>query len=156
VLQPSRLRAPSVEFALDFDEVEVNGEPWAWFQDRTVFLPDETGEYTIRTRRFDSGDAPGVAVTGAPLRVCRFESSKKQLVLVTDGDAERPAGLPYTAVLRGPKPSAVENGEVVRVDELHLPDSAAEAAARAGGVLIRFRPGTTVVRYEGWSAAPGR
>ncbi len=156
VLQPSRLRAPSVEFSLDFDEVEVNDEPWAWFEGRTVFLPDEPGEYEIRTRRFDVAAAPGVASTAAPLRVCRFEPSSKQLVLVTEAGAPRPTGLPYTAVLRGPMPSAIENGEIVPVEQLHLPDDAAEAAAQAGGVLIRFRPGTTVLKYDGWSATPGR
>lgn len=156
VLQRSRLRAPSVELAADFDEVTVNGAPWSWFDGRTVFLPDEVGRYRIETRRFAAAAAPHVRLTGAPLRECRFDPVTKELTIVTASDGGRPAGLPWTAVVAGPPPSEVRNGEVVDAAQLHLPDAAAEAAAQRAGVLVRFRPGTTVVKFEGWSAAPGR
>ena len=71
-------------------------------------------------------------------------------------DEARPAGLPWTAVLGGPVPTEIVNGEVVDSAQLHLPHAAAEAAAERGGVLIRFRPGTTVLTFEQWTAAPAR
>ncbi|MFN3240305.1 MAG: hypothetical protein ACE37K_02205 [Planctomycetota bacterium] len=156
VLQPSRLRAPSVVLATDFDEVTVNGEPWSWFDGRTVFLPDEVGSYRIEARHYAALLPPHVRCTGAPLQRVSFDAAARELVLVTRSRDDRPATLPWTAVLHGPVPSSIENGELVDVDQLHLPDAAAEAAALQGGVLIRFRPGTTTVRYEGWNAAPGR
>ena len=77
-------------------------------------------------------------------------------MLVTEPNASRPAGLPWTAVLHGPAPSSIQNGEVVDIAELSLPDLEAERAAQEGGVLIRFLPGVTRVNYESWNAAPGR
>lgn len=161
VLQRSRLRAPSVVMGDDFDHVEVNGQRWSWFDGRTVYLPDEVGTYRIKTESFDDGRfarqaPPHVRATGAPLQQVAYDATTRELVLVTDDRDGRPATLPWTAVLHGPVPSSIENGEVVDVDQLHLPDAAAEAAALQGGVLIRFRPGTTTVKYEGWNAAPGR
>ena len=156
VLQPSRLRAPSVVMAAGFDEVTVDGQPWSWFDGRTVYLPDVPGRYRIETRSFAAAAAPHVRVTGAPLRRCSFDPATKELTIVTAADDARPAGLPWTAVLSGPVPTAVENGEIVGPEQLHLPSPVAAAAAARGGVLIRFRPGTTVLRYEQWSAGPGR
>ncbi|MCK5944586.1 MAG: hypothetical protein KAI24_21540, partial [Planctomycetes bacterium] len=156
VLQRSRLRAPSVVMAADFDEVTVDGEPWSWFDGRTVYLPDEPGSYRIETHLYAAEVRPHVRATAAPLTRCAFDPKARELVLVTAPDAERPAGLPWTAVLHGPLPSSIDNGEVVAIGDLHLPDAAAEAAAREGGVLIRFRPGTTTLRYEAWNASPGR
>ena len=76
--------------------------------------------------------------------------------LVTEPGARRPAGLPWTAVLDGPAPSSIENGELVDVAELDLPDAEAKRAAQQGGVLIRFLPGVTTLRYDSWNATPGR
>ena len=66
---------------------------------------------------------------------------------MTAGRRDRPADLPWTAVLHGPVPDSITNGEVVRSTQLHLPDQVAEVAAEQGGVLIRFRNGITTVRY---------
>ena len=156
VLQPSRLRAPSVVLAADFDEVRVNGRAWSWFDGRTVFLPDDPGTYRIETRRFGALAQPHVRSTAAPLQRCAFDPAQKQLVLVTEPGARRPAGLPWTAVLDGPAPSSIENGELVDVAELDLPDAEAKRAAQQGGVLIRFLPGVTTLRYDSWNATPGR
>ncbi|MGC6489506.1 MAG: hypothetical protein ACON4Z_17810 [Planctomycetota bacterium] len=156
VLQRSRLRAPSVEMAADFDEVTVDGQPWAWFDGRTVYLPDVPGRYRVETRTFTGAASPHVRLTGAPLRRCAYDPAADELTLVTAGDDARPAGLPWTAVVEGPAPVAVLNGEVVDVAELHLPSAAAEAAAARGGTLIRFRPGTTVLKFGARAAAPGR
>lgn len=156
VLQPSRLRAPSVVLAADFDEVRVNGRAWSWFDGRTVYLPDEPGTYRVEARRFGALAQPHVRATAAPLQRCAFDPASKQLVLVTEPNASRPAGLPWTAVLHGPVPTSIQNGEVVDIAELSLPDLEAERAAQEGGVLIRFLPGVTRVNYESWNAAPGR
>jgi len=148
VLQPSRLRAPSVVMGADFDEVTVDGEPWSWFDGRTVFLPDAVGRYRIETKQRGGAVAsPSLACTGAPLTRCAFDAQRRELVLVTAGRRDRPFELPWTAVLRGPRPTSIENGELVDVHELHLPDEVAERAAEQGGVLIRFRNGVTTVRY---------
>jgi len=160
VLQPSRLRAPSVVMAVDFDQVTVNGQPWSWFDGRTIFLPDRPGTYEIKaayTRgRLVTPTNPHVRSTAAPLVSCRYDADTGELLLETGTDHDRPAGLPWTAVLNGPAPLEVVNGEVVDSGSLQLSDAEALKVAASGGVLIRFRSGKTIVRYEGWNAAPGR
>ena len=147
VLQPSRLSAPCIEMGADFDAVQVDGQPWAWFDGRTVFLPDRPGEYRVETVAHGGND-PHVRATGAPLVECRFDPVRRELILETGPVSGRPRGLPWTAVLAGPPPVAIDNGERVELSELHLPDVQSEAVAREGGVLIRFRPGKTTVRYR--------
>lgn len=147
VLQPSRLGAPSVVMAADFDEVSVDGRPWAWFDGRTVFLPDRAGTYRIEANRHGGGETPHVRCTGAPLERCSWVPERGELVLATAGAADRPAELAWTAVLAGPAPSGIENGELVEPASLCLRDAAAAAAVARGGVLIRFRSGITTVHY---------
>ena len=147
VLQPCRLVAPSVVMAADFDAVFVDGKPWAWFAGRTVFLPDRVGTYTIETRTHRGGSGPHVTATRAPLRQCEYVADRRELVLVADADPARPVELPFTAILQGPVPTGIENGEIVADATLRHADPEAAAAAAAGGVLIRFRAGVTRVSY---------
>ncbi|MFK7742588.1 MAG: hypothetical protein AB8H80_19915 [Planctomycetota bacterium] len=158
VLQPSRLCAPAVVMAMDFDEVLLDGQPWAHFDGRRVFLPDRIGSYRIETSRLGPRAAkpPHVRSTQARLRVCHFDPRRRELVLVASPDPGRPDNLPWTAVLAGPVPTGIDNGEIVAADQLHLPDAMAEAAAMRGGVLIRFRSGKTTVRYTAWNELAGR
>lgn len=146
VLQPGRLTAPGIVFAADFDEVLVDGKPWAWFAGRTVHLPDRPGTYVVTTRQSRRGQpaAPRVAATRAPLQQCYFDAAAGCLVLATAADPARPASLPYTAILCGPRPSRVDHGELVEDHSLRFPDP---AVAAAGGILLRFRAGTTRVFY---------
>ena len=147
VLQPSRLVPPSVVFAADFDEVFLDDRPWAHFDGRTVFLPDVPGTWRVQTRRHGGGAGVHVVRTAAPLRRCSYDPRRKELLLDTAVAAERPPELPYTAVLAGPRPTRVENGELVGGDELRHADAEARAQADAGGVVIRFRSGITKVHY---------
>lgn len=147
VLQPCRLVAPSVVMAADFDAVFVDGKPWAWFAGRTVFLPDRVGTYKIETRTHRGGSGPHVTATRAPLRQCEYVADRRELVLVADADPARPVELPFTAILQGPVPTGIENGEIVADATLRHADPEAAAAAAAGGVLIRFRAGVTRVLY---------
>lgn len=160
VMQRSRLRAPSVVMATDFSQVRVNEQPWSWFDGRTVYLPDEPGTYRIETSMekagFGDGQQPHLRSTAAPIAACHFDVATGTLVMETATDHGRPPSLPWTAVLAGPVPDMVENGEVVAADSLHLADQAAQLAAARGGVLIRFRSGKTTVRYAKWNAAAGR
>tara|TARA_R110002072_G_scaffold302758_3_gene488524 strand:+ start:29181 stop:32849 length:3669 start_codon:yes stop_codon:yes gene_type:complete len=160
VLQRSRLRAPSVVMATDFQQVLLDGKPWSWFDGRTIYLPDVPGVYQIETTpargTLVRGMQPHVRSTAAPLSSCEFDPKTHELVFETSQQHSRPAGLPWTAILMGPVPDAIENGEIVDPASLHLPDDAARAAAARGGVLIRFRSGKTTVRYAGWNAAAGR
>ena len=151
VTQRSRLCAPSVVMPTDFDEVSVNGAPWSYYDGRSVFLPDAPGAYRVQVHRSGSPQ-PHVRVTRAPLERCHFDPATRELTLETRAAAARPPGLPWTAVLSGPPPVAIVNGELVDDRELDLRGPAAAAAARAGGVLIRFLPGVTTVRYDGASA----
>ncbi len=146
VLQPGRLAPPCVVMARDFDAVTVNGATWSWFDGRTVYLPDRPGEYRIETSTRNA-TAPHVACTGAPLVRCEYDEAARELLLVTAAVPERPTGLPYTAVLRGPRPSAIENGVIVSEDELPHQSAITRSAAAAGGVLVRFAPGVTKVTY---------
>ncbi|MCA8977342.1 MAG: hypothetical protein KDC98_21650 [Planctomycetes bacterium] len=148
VLQRSRLVTPSVIMAADFDEVRVDGQPWSWFDGRTVFLPDRPGDYRVETSAHGGDPAPHVLGTQAPLLRCHYDASRRELVLQCDNDPALPAELPFTAVLRGPVPTAIDNGEIVAEDELPHADADARARAAAAGVLIRFLPGLTKVHYE--------
>lgn len=148
VLQPSRLSAPAVIMAADFDEVSLDGEPWSWFDDRTVYLPDRPGDYLIETQAHGGDPLPRVTSTRAPVQRCAYDPEQRELLLVCGRDPSLPAGLPFTAVLKGPRPTRVTNGEIVAEATLPHADADARARAAAGGVLIRFRPGVTKVHYD--------
>ncbi|MBL9078028.1 MAG: hypothetical protein JNL08_11025 [Planctomycetes bacterium] len=152
--QPSRLVPPSVVMGDDFDAVTLDGEPWAWFDGRTVFLPDRPGTYRIECRRHGGGAEPGVRRTRAPLAACRYDAARGVLVLVAPPLPDRPIELPWTAVLRGPRPRHIVNGEIVAEAELPHADAEAAAAAAAGGTVIRFRSGTTEVFFGGAPEGP--
>jgi hypothetical protein len=147
VVQPSLLSAPSVVMAQDFDAVLLDGQPWAFCDGRTVFLPDRVGTYRIECSTHGGGAGPGVRRTRAPLVHCSYAADRRVLVLVTPPVAGRPFELPWTAVLRGPRPTRIQNGEIVAESSLPHADAEAAAAAAAGGTLIRFRSGTTEVFY---------
>lgn len=147
VLQPSALVPPSVVLARDFDEVQLDGAPWAWFDGRTVVLPNRAGDYRLSTRRRGGEVAPHVRATGASLVECRYLPETRELLLVAADQPGRPAELPWTAVLGGPAPTGIDAGEIVADATLRLPAAEQQALQRAGGTLIRFRSGTTRVRY---------
>lgn len=147
VLQPSALVTPCVTMARDFASVELDGASWAHFDGRTVFLPNRAGSYRIVTKERGGAASPHVRATRAPLTACSYHPAQRELVLATPGAAGRPAELPWTAVLGGPVPTSIDGGEIVDDRTLRYPDAAAAAAARDGGVLIRFRNGTCRVRY---------
>lgn len=147
VLQPSALGAPSVVMARDFADAQLDGEDWAHRDGRVVFLPNRAGEFRVRTRDHAGGVAPHVRRTAAPLAVCRYLPGERTLLLATAGDGGRPAELPWTAVLGGPRPIGIDNGEIVDDASLRFPDAAATAAARAGGTLVRFGSGVCRIRY---------
>lgn len=147
VRQPSRLGPPSVVFAQRFDEVTLDGEPWAWFDGTTVYLPPGVGTHRLAARDLGGVAVPHVRSTRAPLTTCRYVPERRELLLVTAGDDARPADLPFTAVLAGPVPKRVDNGEIVADPSLRHAEPAHLAQARAGGVLIRFRSGITRVIY---------
>jgi hypothetical protein len=148
VLQPSPLVAPSVTMGQDFDEVFLDGEPWAWFDGRAVSLPNREGTWRVTTRRHGGRPSPHVVATRAVLDHCAFDPARQELVLVARADARRPAQLPFTALLAGGTPVSIEGGEIVGEDELRHASVAARAAAVGGGVVIRFRPGIVRVRYR--------
>jgi hypothetical protein len=145
VLQESRLAQPSIVFATDFDRVTIDGEPWSWCDGRTVFLPNRTGTYEVVTTR-GGGERLSVAATAAPLTVCRYDEDRRELTLVA-GAGARPSALGWTALLRGPAPTSIENGEVVPIDAVQPADASAAAELARGGTLIRFRSGVTRIRH---------
>jgi hypothetical protein len=147
VLQPSPLCTPSVVMGRDFADVTLDGQGWAFHDGRTVFLPNRAGRYGIVTRDHAAGPGPHVRATRAPLVVCRYVPAERTLVLATAGGAARPAELPWTAVLGGPRPVAIDNGEIVDDASLRFRDAAAAAAAARGGVLVRFGDGVCRIRY---------
>jgi hypothetical protein len=147
VLQSSPLVRPSVTMGADFDEVLVNGKPWALFDGRTVGLPNRAGDYTVTTHQHGGGPSPHVVATRAPLEHCAFEPATHTLVLVVEADAARPPELPFAAVLAGPPPLGIDGGEIVGDQEFCYADAATRAAAASAGTVIRFRPGIVRVRY---------
>lgn len=147
VLQPSRLAPPAVTMAADFDEVQVDGQPWAFFAGRTIYLPDRVGEYRIATFAHGGGPVPHVAATRAPLRRCAWDAAARELVLDVGGEPGRPVELAYTAVVVGPQPKSIENGELVAESQLPHADPQRAAAAAAGGYLVRLHPGIVRIRH---------
>ena len=122
-------------------------EAWAAFAGRTVFLPDVPGDYHVAVRTHAGEQTPHVTCMRVPLLRCEYDAQQRTLLLVTAPDPLRPVELPFTAVVAGPVPVRVENGEVVAEDSLRHADAEARAAAVAGGVVIRFRSGVTKVHY---------
>jgi hypothetical protein len=147
VLQPPRLQPPAVVMAADFDEVRIDGEPWAHFDGRTIWLPSRVGTFLVTTRSHAGTEAPHVRAAKAPFTTCCYVPERRELVLATPGSVDRPAELPWTAVLAGPRPTSIENGEIVDDATLRWPDVEQAALARRGGTLIRFKNGVTRVRY---------
>ncbi|MCR9248290.1 MAG: hypothetical protein NXI31_24950 [bacterium] len=147
VLHRSRMGPPAVVLAGDFSEVTVNGQPWCWFDGRTVYLPDRPGDYAIEARQHAGDAAPRVACSRAPIERCTFDPGTRTLEIVTAVQASRPAGLPYTAILRGGRPTAITGGEIVDEAELPHAHAAMRERAAAGGALVRFGSGTTKVTY---------
>jgi hypothetical protein len=146
VLQHSPLHAPVVTMGAAFDEVLLDGKPWACFDGVDVLLPNEPGTHTIETRSHGGASAPHVTTTGAPLQFCAYDAAAGELVLVAGVERDRPVDLPYTAVVTG-EPTGIEGGELVDDRELRHRDAGARALARSAGALIRFRPGVVKVRY---------
>jgi hypothetical protein len=147
VLQASALCTPSVVMGRDFAEVTIDGQAWAWHDGRTVFLPNRPGRFAVATRDHAGGPGPHVRATRAPLVACRYLAAERTLLLVTAAGAARPAELPWTAVLGGPRPVAIDNGEIVDDATLRFRDAEAAAAAARGGTLVRFGSGVCRIRY---------
>ncbi|MBX3463072.1 MAG: hypothetical protein KF830_07865 [Planctomycetes bacterium] len=147
IAQPSLLAPPSLILDRDFDELRLDGQSWAFRDGRRVFLPDRVGTYRLEGRRHGGGPGPHVRSTRAPLLACTFVPERRALVLVAAPAAGRPVELPWTAVLGGPRPVRITNGEIVAEGTLPHADAEAAAAAAAGGTLVRFRSGTTEVFY---------
>jgi hypothetical protein len=89
-----------------------------------------------------------VTATQAPLSRCEYDGARGVLTLVTSPERDRPIELPWTAVLRGPRPSRILNGELVDEGSLRHADAETARRAAAGGTVIRFRAGVTEVIYE--------
>jgi hypothetical protein len=112
-----------------------------------VFLPNRPGRFAVATRDHAGGPGPHVRATRAPLVACRYLAAERTLLLVTAAGAARPAELPWTAVLGGPRPVAIDNGEIVDDATLRFRDAEAAAAAARGGTLVRFGSGVCRIRY---------
>lgn len=145
VLQASPLQPPAVTMAAEFDEVFVDGQPWSYFDGRTVLLPWRPGRFAVETRRHGGELPPHLLATQAPIDDCRWDPARRQLSFLAGSAPQRPPELPYVALLAGPEPVAIDGGERLPEGELRLADAAAGSAGR--GVLIRFRPGRVVVSY---------
>src|SRR5262249_37172608 len=144
----SPLATPSVTMGDDFDEVLLDDKPWAFHHGRTVMLPNRAGTYAIATRKHGAdGERPHVVASRAVIDHCAFVAAAGALVLAADAAADRPPELPFTAVLAGPKPRAVEGGQLVDEGDLRHLTAGDRADAERAGTVIRFRPGIVRVRY---------
>lgn len=146
VLQASPLAAASVTMGASFDAVTIDGKPWAFWNGRTVTLPGDVDLMTVAVREVGRV-TPRVSATAARLSWCTYDEGRGELVFAAMPEPERPATMPFTAILFGPVPTSVEGGELVDEKELRHQDAEAAAAARAGGTTIRFLPGIVRVRY---------
>ncbi|MCC6670189.1 MAG: hypothetical protein IT458_03955 [Planctomycetes bacterium] len=140
---PALVGAPGVTFAAPFDVVELDGRPWAYFAERTVYLPREPGTWRLRVRATGRALPPHVAATGTVVRACRYDESSRTLELFTEGGA----GTTSTAFLAGPEPAAIEGGVRVAEEELAWPSDRRRVDAVGRGVVVRFQPGLLRVRY---------
>ena len=148
MLQASPLATPSVTMGDDFDEVLLDDRPWAFHHDRTVLLPNRAGTFRIATRKHgQDGVRPHVVASRAVFDHCAYDAATGELVLAVAAAADRPPELPFTAVLAGPKPRAVEGGQLVDESELRHLSAGDRADAERAGTVIRFQPGIVRVRY---------
>ena len=146
VLQDSPLATASVTMGASFDDVTIDGKPWAQWNGRTVMLPGDVDLATVVVRQLGKA-TPRVSSTAARLSWCAFDEGRGELVFSAMPDADRPATMPFTAILAGPAPTSVEGGEIVDEKDFRHQDAASAAAARRGGTTIRFLPGLVRVRY---------
>lgn len=154
VLQPhAMLSQPSVVMGAAFDEVRINGEPWAHYRGQQVFLPPALGAYRVETRVHGVGREPHVAATRARVLAARW-SPRPGLrgagvleLLFQDAGDDRAASAPYTAWIVGPEPTRIEGAVRVAEREFAFPPAVA-ARAQGAGVILRFRPGVVRVHYE--------
>ena len=90
---------------------------------------------------------PRVVSCSVGLDECHYDPAARDLLLLPAEDPDRPASLAHTALLRGPRPTRVDGGEVVDDKDLRYASSADAAVAAGNGVLIRFRAGPVRVHY---------
>jgi hypothetical protein len=140
------LAAPSIVLPAAFDEVTLEGRPWCYFDERTVYLPRERATFSLSTRATGRPPRAHLLRTDADVRRCAFDDAANLLEIHARPRADRPADALHHAWLSGPIPFAIEGGELVP-DAEHSYRSADAERARAAGVVIRFRPGVVRVRY---------
>ena len=143
---PHLLAAPSVTMALPFDEVLLNGVPWAYWRQQDVQLPRLPGRYAITTRNSGQKPPPHLVATRAAVRSCRWDPVDRVLEILTiaagDGVDEV-----FTAVIAGPEPKSIAGGERVGEAELGYRDATAAAGALSQGIVVRFVPGLLRLAY---------
>jgi hypothetical protein len=149
------LAAPGVTMPEPFAQATVNGQPWAYADGQTIYLPRAAGLYRIATAG-TPGREPRLAGTRAHVIECRPGRGGRILEVVTEPAFGADAGDVHVAWFSGSRPAAVEGGEVVDDRELTHATPADAARAAAAGFLVRFRPGRLRLHFGDEPAAPVR
>lgn len=68
--------APRVEFAENFTGVRLDGAPWAYHDGRTVFLPQQPGDYAIEIESGEPWPLPTLRATAASVKRAVFAEGR--------------------------------------------------------------------------------
>jgi hypothetical protein len=109
------LFAPRVEFARPIAAVELDGQPWHYFEGTLVFLPNTVGNHRLRVT-YGSPIEPGLTRTFACVRKTAWSGSSLQLEASDPPwSGPLPEDVFYYAFLRSPAgaPKSVEGGKLL-------------------------------------------
>jgi hypothetical protein len=124
------LFAPRVEFAHPISRVELDGQPWHYFDGSLVFLPNETGTYQLHVY-YGTVDQPALTRTFARVKRATWDGCTMQLeVHDPPWTGVQSPDFHYYGIVNMP------NGKLQTVE------GATIAEDRGSQWLIRFRPGT--------------
>ncbi len=147
------LFAPRVELDGPVRSVILDGEDWRYFDESTIFLPNRRGEYDLRVET-NGPELPSISRTFLTVSESRWIDANDTLRIVTEPPAgysgTLPGGRDYTLMIRtrGRRLVEASGAEVVPFDEYPLRSEADRGAMEAAGVVLRLRPGISVLRFE--------
>ena len=85
--------------------------------------------------------------TRANVLYSSYDHARRILTIATARSDKRPSELPYTALIAGPEPTALEGCARVAEEEFTYRDEADKNRAMKRGIVVSFHPGTTRIHY---------
>jgi hypothetical protein len=145
--------APRVEWKTAFSSVRVNGEPWRYFEGRSVMLPNRPGRYVIEIEPGEEANAPHLARTAMSVQRAQWLPEARVLEFELDephwwAAPEAPGTQPYAAMIRSAEPPVRVEGAAELIPWEDYRASAEDVAAmKEKGFMLRVRRGEVRVHF---------